>query len=128
MRLTHSHYYLQIIQAKAFAIWKLGDYEQALEVFTEMEEALGNSPDRFKLFDNMALTYATIGEHEKAIEYYEKAREGIEQDNLGSNYLGVGFVQHAQKNYTASIRSFSQAIFLFEKGTDGIKQFHFFFL
>eukprot|EP00439_Symbiodinium_sp_Y106_P084317 s104_g25.t1 len=66
------------IQALAFVRWKQSRFREALPLFHEMENHLGKSA---ALCENIAHTYNSLGEFEKAEDYLRQALKFIEQEH-----------------------------------------------
>ncbi|KAL1746176.1 hypothetical protein HDZ31DRAFT_34709 [Schizophyllum fasciatum] len=71
--------------AAALAAYDKEDFEQALELF-------GRIADSSKILTNMGLIYATLGEHEAAVQHF------IEATNL-DKYLAVAYFQCGVSNF-----------------------------
>lgn len=84
------------IQALSFVRWKQSRFREALPLFHEMEEHLGKSA---ALCENIAHTYNSLGDFEKAEDYFRQALRFIEQEhgqnkgNRGGVLLGLGIVR-----------------------------------
>ncbi|CAJ1374202.1 unnamed protein product [Effrenium voratum] len=84
------------IQALAFVRWKQSRFREALPLFHEMEQHLGKSA---ALCENIAHTYNSLGDFEKAEDYLRQALKFIEQEagmnkgNRGGVLLGLGIVR-----------------------------------
>lgn len=89
-------FYMKGIQALAFVRWKQSRFREALPLFHEMEGHLGKSA---ALCENIAHTYNSLGEFEKAEDYLRQALKFIEQEagmnkgNRGGVLLGLGIVR-----------------------------------
>mmetsp|Transcript_18934 Transcript_18934/g.30715 ORF Transcript_18934/g.30715 Transcript_18934/m.30715 type:complete len:933 (+) Transcript_18934:48-2846(+) len=89
-------YKLKAIQALAFVRWKQSKFREALPLLLEMEEILGKGA---ALCENIAHTYNSLGDYEKAEEYFRQALKFIEQENgtnkgnRGGVLLGLGLVR-----------------------------------
>ncbi|CAK9021155.1 Kinesin light chain 2 (KLC 2) [Durusdinium trenchii] len=89
-------FYMKGIQALAFVRWKQSRFREALPLFHEMEGVLGKSA---ALCENIAHTYNSLGEFEKAEDYLRQALKFIEQEsgmnkgNRGGVLLGLGIVR-----------------------------------
>lgn len=89
-------YKLKGIQALAFVRWKQSRFRDALPLFHEMEGILGKSA---ALCENIAHTYNSLGDYEKAEDYFRQALRFIEQEsgmnrgNRGGVLLGLGLVR-----------------------------------
>jgi len=89
-------FYMKGIQALAFVRWKQSRFREALPLFHEMEKHLGKSA---ALCENIAHTYNSLGEFEKAEDYLRQALKFIEQEhglnkgNRGGVLLGLGIVR-----------------------------------
>ncbi|CAJ1342065.1 unnamed protein product [Effrenium voratum] len=89
-------FYMKGIQALAFVRWKQSRFREALPLFHEMEQHLGKSA---ALCENIAHTYNSLGDFEKAEDYLRQALKFIEQEagmnkgNRGGVLLGLGIVR-----------------------------------
>merc|ERR1719401_2381461 len=89
-------YKLKAIQALSFVRWKQSRFREALPLFLEMEEILGKGA---ALCENIAHTYNSLGDYDKAEEYFRQALKFIEQEhgmnrgNRGGVLLGLGLVR-----------------------------------
>lgn len=89
-------FYMKGIQALAFVRWKQSRFREALPLFHEMEGYLGKSA---ALCENIAHTYNSLGDFEKAEDYLRQALKFIEQEagmnkgNRGGVLLGLGIVR-----------------------------------
>jgi len=89
-------YKLKAIQALAFVRWKQSKFREALPLLLEMEEILGKGA---ALCENIAHTYNSLGDYEKAEDYFRQALKFIEQEsgpnrgNRGGVLLGLGLVR-----------------------------------
>jgi len=89
-------YKLKAIQALAFVRWKQSKFREALPLFHEMEEILGKGA---ALCENIAHTYNSLGDYDRAEDYFRQALKFIEQEhgsnqgNRGGVLLGLGLVR-----------------------------------
>jgi len=89
-------YKLKAVQALAFVRWKQSKFREALPLFHEMEEILGKGA---ALCENIAHTYNSLGDYEKAEDYFRQSLKFIEQEhgmnrgNRGGVLLGLGLVR-----------------------------------
>eukprot|EP00929_Paragymnodinium_shiwhaense_P084169 TRINITY_DN44995_c0_g1_i1.p1 TRINITY_DN44995_c0_g1~~TRINITY_DN44995_c0_g1_i1.p1 ORF type:complete len:984 (+),score=329.16 TRINITY_DN44995_c0_g1_i1:118-3069(+) len=89
-------YKLKAVQALAFVRWKQSRFREALPLFHEMEEIIGKGA---ALCENIAHTYNSLGDYEKAEDYFRQALKFIEQENglnagnRGGVLLGLGLVR-----------------------------------
>mmetsp|Transcript_61372 Transcript_61372/g.121481 ORF Transcript_61372/g.121481 Transcript_61372/m.121481 type:complete len:956 (+) Transcript_61372:92-2959(+) len=95
-RKRNDKYKLKAIQAVAFVKWKQSKFREALPLFHEMEDILGKGA---ALCENIAHTYNSLGDYEKAEDYFRQALRFIEQEhganqgNRGGVLLGLGLVR-----------------------------------
>jgi tetratricopeptide (TPR) repeat protein len=61
-----------LIRAEADLAYKMGDMEKYRQL---MEEVVASDPNNPELYYNLGVSSASIGEEEKALEYYKKALE-----------------------------------------------------
>ena len=61
-----------LLQAEADIYYSMGDMEKYREI---MEEIVAQDPDNPVLLYNLGVSSAELGEHDRAIEYYERALE-----------------------------------------------------
>lgn len=118
MKKKNKDVYFKLIQAECFAQWKLGNYTGAIKSFEEQLVLMEGHQDIYAIYENMALTYNTMGDLDKATEFYAKAREGIEGDKLASNYLGVGVILTKQKKFDEAIETMQIAEEIYKRGDD----------
>jgi len=96
VRKRSDKYKLKGVQALAFVRWKQSRFREALPLFHEMEEILGKGA---ALCENIAHTYNSLGDYEKAEDYFRQALMFIEQEhgsnkgNRGGVLLGLGLVR-----------------------------------
>ncbi|CAD7941670.1 unnamed protein product [Amoebophrya sp. A120] len=94
-----SKYKLKGIQAYAFVLWKKNQFREALPLFLEMEDMLGPNG---ALCENIAHTYNSLGNYEKAEEYFSAALKFCQNDESatsqkGGVLLGLGLVRDRQQ-------------------------------
>ncbi|CAF9932379.1 MAG: hypothetical protein ALECFALPRED_005279 [Alectoria fallacina] len=70
---------------EAIAFYDNNDFDSALRTFD-------NIPDTAKILFNCGVIHATLGEHKKAVEYYQRA---INRDN----YLAIAYFQEGVSNF-----------------------------
>ncbi|KAF6221794.1 hypothetical protein HO133_001762 [Letharia lupina] len=70
---------------EAIAFYDNNDFDSALRTF-------GNIPDTAKILFNCGVIHATLGEHKKAVQYYQRA---IHRDN----YLAIAYFQQGVSNF-----------------------------
>lgn len=89
-------YKLKAIQALSFVRWKQSRFKEALPLFHEMEDIIGKGA---ALCENIAHTYNSMGDYEKAEDYFRQALRFIESEhgsnrgNRGGVLLGLGLVR-----------------------------------
>merc|ERR1719326_1176674 len=99
-------YKLKAIQALAFVLWKQSKFREALPLFHEMEDILGKGA---ALCENIAHTYNSLGNYEKAEDYFRQALRFIEQEhgtnrgNRGGVLLGLGLVRDRLKKHKEAL-------------------------
>lgn len=90
---------LKAIQAHGFVLWKQGELSEAVALFLEMEGLMGKNA---ALCENIAHTYNSLGEYEKAEDYFRQSLHFIESGcvsggrsggNKGGVLLGLGLVR-----------------------------------
>ncbi|EJD07981.1 uncharacterized protein FOMMEDRAFT_101396 [Fomitiporia mediterranea MF3/22] len=96
--------------ASALKAYDEEDFEKALDLFSRIA-------DSSKILTNMGLIYATLGEHEAAVEQFNAAT-GLDQ------YLAVAYFQCGVSNfllgrYDLSLRDFEEAL-LYLRGNQAI--------
>eukprot|EP00392_Amoebophrya_sp_AT5.2_P004527 g4535.t1 len=94
----NSKYKLKGIQAYAFVLWKKNQFREALPLFLEMEDILGRNG---ALCENIAHTYNSLGNYDKAEEYFSAALKFCQNDESatsqkGGTLLGLGLVRDRQ--------------------------------
>lgn len=82
---------VRLIQAWAFLRWKQGDLKEAARLFEEMESMTEPSA---ALFENLAHTYSSLGEYDKARMYFDKALLQTGGSNKGGILLGIGLLKN----------------------------------
>ena len=95
--------------AAALKAYDEEDFEKSLELFSSIA-------DSSKILTNMGLIYATLGEHEAAVEQFAAATQ-LDQ------YLAVGYFQSGVSNfllgrYDFALRDFDDALLYMRGNTD----------
>lgn len=88
--------YIKCIQSRAFNMYKQYRFREALEVFQEQATHVGPSA---ALYENMAHTHNSLGEYDKAAEFFSQAMALLEQGTYGKKggiLLGLGLVRERQ--------------------------------
>mmetsp|Transcript_35591 Transcript_35591/g.83186 ORF Transcript_35591/g.83186 Transcript_35591/m.83186 type:complete len:972 (+) Transcript_35591:110-3025(+) len=115
-------YKLKAIQALAFVRWKQSKFKEALPLFHEMEEILGKGA---ALCENIAHTYNSLGNYEKAEEYFRDALKFIEQEhgpnrgNRGGVLLGLGLVRDRLGKHREALPVCKQAYDFYKERANG---------
>lgn len=85
----------------ALAAYDEKDYERALELFSQIA-------DSSKILTNMGLIYATLGEHESAVEHF---REATTLDQyLAVAYFQCGVSNFLLQRYDLALKDFEEAL------------------
>eukprot|EP01099_Mayorella_cantabrigiensis_P003848 TRINITY_DN288_c0_g1_i3.p1 TRINITY_DN288_c0_g1~~TRINITY_DN288_c0_g1_i3.p1 ORF type:complete len:420 (-),score=95.20 TRINITY_DN288_c0_g1_i3:15-1223(-) len=84
----NDQYQIKAIQALAFTRWKQSRFVEAISLFEEMEKLV---PPSASLYENMGHTFNSLGRHEKAEEYFNKALPST--SNRGGVLLGLGLLK-----------------------------------
>lgn len=96
---------------KGQALYKLGDFEEAIEVLELVnleEEKLGfDINDNYMIFFYIARCYSELREYEKAIEYYEKSLVSVE--HYPEAYYQLGLIYKRLNDSTKAIENFHLA-------------------
>jgi tetratricopeptide (TPR) repeat protein len=79
------------IQAWAFLRWKQGILSEAIQLFERMERMM--TVPSAALAENMAHTYSSLGDLDKAQVYFEKAKN-LAGSNKGGIFLGLGLLKN----------------------------------
>ena len=86
-------WHVKYIQSKAFVRWKQYNFREALALFLEQQEIVGGSA---ALCENIGHTYSSLGDLDKAEEYFERAIELLKRGSYGNRggiYMGLGLVR-----------------------------------
>lgn len=86
------------VQALAFTLWKQSKFRDSIELFQEIEELMGPSA---ALCENMGHTYSSLGDFQKASEYFHRSIDCIaEEEKCGKKsgdkagvLLGLGLIE-----------------------------------
>lgn len=106
-----SRYKLKGIQCLAFTRWKQGRLSEAMELFIQMEKMMSEpSP---ALLENMGHTYSSMGNLDKAKEYFEKAMEA-DSPNRGGILLGLGLVSERSGDIESGLEKCIEALAWYE--------------
>lgn len=107
---ANAHFYRAMLYSDAMETeLALKDYEIYLE----------EVPDDKALFFNVGLCYRAIGQFEKAIEYFEKAKE-LKQDS--DTFYEIGVCYKALEQYDEALEALEEGIKFYPKDTDLWKQ------
>eukprot|EP00668_Euglena_longa_P038688 GGOE01049744.1.p1 GENE.GGOE01049744.1~~GGOE01049744.1.p1 ORF type:complete len:396 (-),score=155.40 GGOE01049744.1:283-1470(-) len=112
-------YHIKAIQMLGFCRWKQYRYAEALEQFHRMEGMMGPSS---ALCENIGHTYSSMGNLDKAEEYFELAaklspgegKAGME-GNMGGILLGLGLVKERKGDIAGSLPVLQQALDWYKK-------------
>ena len=83
-------YAFRLTQCLAFTRWKQGRLRDALDLFHQMEAVEVEST---ALWENIAHTYSSLGEFDKAKEYFQKCLSAPDLSNRGGVQLGLGILK-----------------------------------
>ena len=111
-----SVWYIKYIQMLGFCRWKQYKLKEALALFLEQESLIG---DNSILCENIGHTYSSLGDYEKAREYFTKGLallgpDGAPGRQAGFNY-GLGLAMERLGNIEGSLP-------LLEKALDGYRK------
>jgi len=115
-------YKLKAIQALAFVLWKQSKFREALPLFHEMEDILGKGA---ALCENIAHTYNSLGDYDKAEDYFRQALKFIEQEhglnrgNRGGVLLGLGLVRDRLGKHREALPVIKQAYEFYKERANG---------
>jgi serine phosphatase RsbU (regulator of sigma subunit) len=105
--------------------YQKGLYPQANQNFIEAAKgfgALGDKADEAGYLGNIGAVYQSIGEDEKAINYYNKAlKVNVElkrEDAMALNYVCIGNVYNEQQKYGLAIVYFKSGLLINERLSD----------
>eukprot|EP00667_Euglena_gracilis_P009805 EG_transcript_9968 len=107
-------YYIKAIQMLGFCRWKQYKYAEALELFHKMEGLMGPS---CALCENIGHTYSSMGNLDKAEEYFELAAKlspgegkGGMEGNMGGILLGLGLVKERKGDVKGALPVLQQSL------------------
>eukprot|EP00906_Rhabdomonas_costata_P004523 RCo006670 len=119
-------WHIKAIQSLGFCRWKQYRFTDALECFLEMEKLVGPSTS---LFENIGHTYSSLGNLEKAEEYFQsalKVQEEIDavraklpeamrgamedKENRGGILLGLGLVKERRGDIAGALVQLERAL------------------
>mmetsp|Transcript_187 Transcript_187/g.762 ORF Transcript_187/g.762 Transcript_187/m.762 type:complete len:935 (-) Transcript_187:62-2866(-) len=115
-------YKLKAVQAMAFVLWKQSKFKEALPLFHEMEDILGKGA---ALCENIAHTYNSMGNYDKAEDYFRQALKFIEQEhglnrgNRGGVLLGLGLVRDRLGKHREALPVIKQAYDFYKERANG---------
>mmetsp|Transcript_79613 Transcript_79613/g.165369 ORF Transcript_79613/g.165369 Transcript_79613/m.165369 type:complete len:941 (-) Transcript_79613:78-2900(-) len=121
-RKRNDKYKLKAIQALAFVLWKQSKFKEALPLFHEMEGILGKGA---ALCENIAHTYNSMGNYDKAEEYFRQSLKFIEQEhglnagNRGGVLLGLGLVRDRLGRHREALPVIKQAYEFYKERARG---------
>ncbi len=92
---------------KAMQLFKMRDFEGAVEVFLELSQSDGKNAH---LFNNIGLCYAHLGQNDKAEEFYKKAL--FLDDRLAETYINIADVYYKENRLWDAIEILQGAIAL----------------
>ena len=116
---------LKAIQALAFVLWKQQSLQEAVTLFHEMEELMGKNA---ALCENIAHTYNSLGNYEKAEDYFRQALAFIESGctsggsgggNRGGVLLGLGLVRDRLERPAEALPILEQAYEFYKQRAGG---------
>ena len=107
-------YFIKGIQMLGFCRWKQYRYAEALELFHKMERLVGPSA---ALCENIGHTYSSMGDLNKAEEYFENAlkfsqaeKKGDKEGNTGGILLGLGLIKDRKGDFEQALPILQQAL------------------
>lgn len=121
-RKRNDKYKLKAVQAKAFVLWKQSKFREALPLFHEMEDILGKGA---ALCENIAHTYNSLGDYDKAEDYFRQAlrfieqEHGLNQGNRGGVLLGLGLVRDRLGKHREALPVIKQAYEFYKERANG---------
>eukprot|EP00927_Polykrikos_kofoidii_P021268 TRINITY_DN20184_c0_g2_i1.p1 TRINITY_DN20184_c0_g2~~TRINITY_DN20184_c0_g2_i1.p1 ORF type:complete len:416 (-),score=86.59 TRINITY_DN20184_c0_g2_i1:18-1265(-) len=115
---------IKAVQALAFTVWKQSKFQQAIELFQEMEELVGASS---ALCENIGHTYSSLGDYDNASRYFNtslqcienEAKLGQKSENRAGVLLGLGLIEDRQGNYEKALETVREAQVLFRQKAKG---------
>lgn len=111
------------VQMQAFCRWKQSKFKEALVLFEEMKEIVGESS---KLLENMGHTHSSLGDYPKARECFEKALKLVdieaalrpgEKKNKGGLFMGLGLVKKRQGKVREGLVDLRKSLEWYEQNT-----------
>ncbi len=106
--------------------WDEGNYDQAIEIYKQAQQAL---PDNIDVMKRLTTAYLEIGDSQAALETLEQARSNAPRDsdvyyNLGAVYanIGNGALEKGQELYREAIAGEEILIDKLESAIDYFKQ------
>mmetsp|Transcript_3796 Transcript_3796/g.5982 ORF Transcript_3796/g.5982 Transcript_3796/m.5982 type:complete len:422 (-) Transcript_3796:322-1587(-) len=102
--------YIKAIQSRAFCLFKQYKFKEALVIFHEQHQLVGESA---ALYENMAHTYNSIGDYDSAAKYFTKAMDLLGQGSYGKKggiLLGLGIVKERQGSPADALPFLQQAL------------------
>jgi tetratricopeptide (TPR) repeat protein len=137
-------YMFKAIQALAFTRWKQHQFREAVTLFHEMEglmaERKSSESEFAALFENIAHTYSSLGDLDKAEDYFNKALDIITtlearaavldptlalNLNRGGVLLGLGIIQERRNKPEAALPVVLQAYNFYKSKFEAVSFFTF---
>ncbi|CAK0894329.1 unnamed protein product [Prorocentrum cordatum] len=118
------NWHIQGVQALAFTVWKQSKFEQAIELFHEIEELVGSSA---ALCENIGHSYSSIGNYDEASRYFRKAlvcndeeeKRGKKTGDRAGVLLGLGLIEERLGHLEKALIATREAQQLFRQRADG---------
>jgi len=108
-------WYIKAIQALGFCRWKQYKLHDALALFLEQESIIGKSA---ALCENIGHTYSSLGDLDKAAEYFECGLELLKRGSFGNCaglYYGLGLIKERQGKGGEAIPILGQALDMYKE-------------
>lgn len=92
---------------KAIKLYKQEKYQQALNIFLDIQKRGGDGPD---LLNDIAISYFKLGEYDKCIQICKKIlHSGVHAEYAKACY-NAGRAYEAQGNYTRALQNYENAL------------------
>ena len=105
------------LQSLGICHWRLGDYQQAIDLFTQavaIVRAIGDRQGESVLLGNLGLSYYALGDYRQAIDLHTQAlaiaRETGDHQVEGAELGNLGLSRYAQGDYRQAIDLHTQAL------------------
>ncbi|CAE7478145.1 unnamed protein product [Symbiodinium pilosum] len=117
-------FHVKGVQALAFTLWKKSQFNDAVKLFHEIEDLIGCSA---ALCENMGHTYSSMGNFDKASEYFKRALQCLDkEEELGKKtgdragiLLGLGLIEDRLGRFEQALASVRESQALFRQRANG---------